>query len=160
MAIEHVIDSLKQLQQLHQNLLAISKDKTEVLKKGDIDGLQALLKQERKYVKAINQVEQARIDATKDWANAQGLDPEEATATDMLKHMQDTETKNTLEELTTALANHLLELKQQEALNQQLTQQSLQFVQLSLDMISPTIENFNYGKQQQTNKRSVFDSKA
>ncbi|GAA5415669.1 uncharacterized protein YvyG [Paraliobacillus ryukyuensis] len=160
MAIEHVIDSLKQLQQLHQNLLAISKDKTDVLKKGDIDGLQALLKQERKYVKAINQVEQARIDATKDWAKAQGLDPEEATATDMLKHMQDTETKNTLEELTTALANHLLELKQQEALNQQLTQQSLQFVQLSLDMISPTIENFNYGKQQQTNKRSVFDSKA
>lgn len=160
MPIQQVIELLKQLQQLHQNLLVNSIDKTNALKKGDVTNLQQFVKQERKYIQAINQIEQQRIRYTTDWANANQLDSETMTVTGILNALKNEDIKTELEHITTSLAESLLQLKQQEALNKELTQQSLQFIQLSMDMIAPTIENFNYGKSKQTNKRSIFDSKA
>lgn len=160
MSLQAIQRPLEQLVQLHQSLYALSVQKTEVLKTGDINQLQELMKKEKKHMKAINETEQNRIEQTAKWAQANELPEESVTVTTMLEHLQDTEAGQTLEQITTTLTETLVKLKQQEQLNLQLTQQSLQFVQLSMDMIAPTIDTFNYGEKQQTNKRSVFDSKA
>ena len=70
--------------------------------------------------------------------------------------------KKQLEASAVKLTEALIALKQQEQLNIALIQQSMQFVQLSLDLLSPSLTNMNYGKEQkdQPINRSVFDSKA
>ncbi|MFB1049915.1 flagellar protein FlgN [Paraliobacillus sp. JSM ZJ581] len=160
MPLQTIQHTLANLVQLHLSLYALSVQKTEALKTGDIEQLQELLKNEKKHVKAINETEQQRVEQTKEWARVNEFSEELVTVTTMLEHLEDEEASQKLEQTTTALTETLVKLKQQEALNQQLTQQSLQFVQLSMDMIVPTIDTFNYGERQQTNKRSVFDSKA
>lgn len=163
MSIAGIIASLDQLAQLHQSLLQLSLSKTEVLKKGDTEELQKLLKKEQKHIQAVNQVEAQRLSKIRQWATDHNLDPEATTVTFLLEHLPNEQENLALEEVTTSLAETLVQLKQQEALNQQLTEQSLQFVKMNIEMLAPSIQNINYGnKQKQTseNKRSVFDSKA
>ncbi len=129
-----------------------------------MDQLQELLKNEQKHVQAINQIEQKRLEAVQVWAQANNLNPTTITVSTIIEDYATGADQKELEEVTLTLAEQLMELRRQEDLNKQLTQQSLQFVQLSLDMMQPSIKNINYGKSKQQNasppKRSVFDSKA
>ncbi|MFC4403528.1 flagellar protein FlgN [Gracilibacillus xinjiangensis] len=164
MSVQLIIQLLEKMTKLHASLLDISKQKTELLKEGKIDALRALMNKEQKHVQAINQTEQKRIDAVADWANANRLDPGISVSEIIEEHATGDEQK-ALEDVTLRLAELLMELRRQEDLNRQLTAQSLQFVQLSLDMVQPSLKNYNYGNktnqsQPQRSKRSVFDSKA
>ncbi|WP_226037125.1 flagellar protein FlgN [Aquibacillus saliphilus] len=165
MSVQAIVEALTKMTQLHASLLTISTSKTESLKTGDINQLQELLSQERKHVQAINQLEKKRMDMINSWSEARQLDPTAMTVSVMLENHLDGSEKESLEQITTTLAETIVQLKQQEQLNKELTQQSLQFIQLSMDMIAPTIKSINYGNKQdkqadQLTKRSVFDSKA
>ncbi|GAB2545209.1 flagellar protein FlgN [Gracilibacillus alcaliphilus] len=166
MAIEKIIKQLNALIELHHSLLEISTNKTEIIKSGKIEELQQLLVKEQKHVQAITQMEERRIEAVRAWAEARQLDPEQITVTTIIEEYASGVEKKQLETVTVALAGLLMELRQQEDLNQQLTQQSLQFVQLSLNMLQPSINQLNYGNTAQSKnantpkQRSVFDSKA
>ncbi|WP_138419481.1 flagellar protein FlgN [Aquibacillus sediminis] len=166
MSVQPIVDVLKKITTLHDNLLSISKKKTESLTKNNIDYLQELLLQERKYVQAINQLETKRMELVENWAHVNGLDSQAITVSVMIDDDLVGTDKQALESVTTRLAETLVELRQQEQLNQQLTKQSMQFIQLTMDMISPSLTTMNYGnqanKQQATQqvKRSLFDSKA
>ncbi|KAB8139483.1 flagellar protein FlgN [Gracilibacillus oryzae] len=164
MSVQTIIQFLEKMTELHASLLNLSKQKTEVLKEGKTDALRALLNKEQRHVQAINQIEQKRIDAVASWAKEKGVDPNITVSSIIEEHATGDEQK-ALEAVTLKLAELLMELRRQEDLNRQLTTQSLQFVQLSLDMVQPSLKNFNYGNQsgqtqQQRPKRSVFDSKA
>lgn len=76
--------------------------------------------------------------------------------------MVDEQSREGLEKTAVALTNVITRLKEQKQLNQALIQQSMQFVELSLDMLSPSIRNMNYGEKKSSGPkgRSVFDSKA
>ncbi|WP_058306684.1 flagellar protein FlgN [Gracilibacillus massiliensis] len=165
MSVQTIIDHLRKLIELHDSLVHVSKQKTEILKEGNMDHLQELLKNEQKHVQAINQIEQKRLEAVHQWAETNQLDPTTITVSTIIEEHTSGADQKDLEEVTLTLAEQLMELRRQEDLNKQLTQQSLQFVQLSLDMMQPSIKNMNYGKtkkQPDTSapKRSVFDSKA
>ncbi|MCT2537251.1 flagellar protein FlgN [Aquibacillus koreensis] len=165
MSVQTIVDTLSNMNKLHVSLLEVSKKKTETLKTGDIAGFQDLLAQERKHVKAINQMEANRLSLIEDWSRNQGLDPSSTTVSVMLEVLEGSDKQN-VEQATVQLAETLVELKNQEQLNKELIEQSLQFIQLSMDMISPTIKNINYSnksiKQDQpaSASRSLFDSKA
>ncbi|WP_053218574.1 flagellar protein FlgN [Virgibacillus senegalensis] len=166
MSVQPIVESLQRMIKLHDSLLTLSKEKTESLKSGETDKLQSLMLQERKHVQAINQVEKQRQQEVEAWAIQAGLRPEEATVSVILDHLEDEQEKIDLENRFLKLTNVLYDLKQQENLNQDLTRQSLQFIQMSIDMMDPSLKNMNYGnakiQQQasQSSKRSLFDSKA
>ena len=44
---------LEKLLKLHQSLLQLDKEKTDMIKKGDIDALQSLLRNEQNHISAI-----------------------------------------------------------------------------------------------------------
>lgn len=164
MSTQPITEIMDKLCSLHQSLLTLSQEKTEALKQGNTEELQAIIVKERKHVQAIGQLETKREQLVSDWFNEQGLAGEEQTITTMLGHV-DEEEKQVLQEKFERLVMILADLKQQEKLNQELTQQSLQFIDMSLDMIQPSMKNLNYGrpntKQNDSgNRRSVFDSKA
>lgn len=147
---------------LHDSLLSISEQKTIAIKKGDMEKLQPLLVKERKHVQALEQVETARLKDVEEWFKTNNLQPDDQTITAMIEHLEDSDQQRALANVTTVLTNSVTNLKRQEQLNQALIQQSLQFVELSLDMMNPSINKLNYGnkKETETTNRSVFDSKA
>jgi len=161
-SITAINDSLQELTMIHEELLKGSKRKTDIIKEGSTEKIQAILAEERKYIKILEQSEEKRQKEVEKWYTAKQLPLEDMTITNMLEVLTDKEAQQELEQLTIELTKTITQLKQQEQLNQALIQQSMQFVQLSLDMLSPTIHNMNYGKSQETegSKRSVFDSKA
>lgn len=162
MSIKAINESLQVLTKIHEELLKVSKQKTDIIKEGSTEKIQAILVEERKYIKVLEQAEQNREEKVEKWYIDKQLPLENMTITNMLEILTDKQEQQELEHMTVQLTKTITKLKQQEQLNQALIQQSMQFVQLSLDMLNPTIQNMNYGKSQETgeSKRSVFDSKA
>lgn len=160
--IKPMIQVLTKLVNVHKSLLENARQKTEVVKEGSVEQLQMILVKERKYIQVLEQAEAERKKEVENWFLQQGLPLNNATITEILDHIPNNEEKKELENQTVALTEMITSLKQQEQLNQALIQQSMQFVQLSLDMMNPSIKNMNYGNKQETSteKRSVFDSKA
>ena len=162
MSINDLITSLEDLVELHEELVTLSKEKTEIVKEGSIDKLQALLVSEIKLVRKVEKKENIRKKLVDGWYEQHKLPLEEATITDMLERLKVEEEKQSLEHVTIALTKAMTNLKAQEKLNLALINQSMQFVQVSLDLLSPSLKNMNYGNKSSAEApaRSVFDSKA
>ncbi|QAS53701.1 flagellar protein FlgN [Halobacillus litoralis] len=164
MTIDTIINHMERLKQLHESLHVLSKKKTEALKKNDTAAIQGLMTDERKHVQAIEKIEKQRIKDVDAWSANRNLPSEQPTISDLIGLLEGEE-KDQLQQAYDELILVLAELKQQEQLNSELTKQSLQFINLSLDMLQPSLQSMNYGNQNEQNsgqkpKRSVFDSKA
>ncbi|WP_026908977.1 flagellar protein FlgN [Paucisalibacillus globulus] len=162
MSVQSIIEKLDSLTNIHHQLLALSEEKTKVVKNGNVQGLQAILVKERKLVQQLEQLEESRQKEVVEWFSNQRVSIDDATVTNMLNQLSDDNEKKKLEDSVIRLTESVVKLKQQEQLNIALIQQSMQFVQLSIDLMSPTLKNMNYGKtnDQPSLNRSVFDSKA
>ncbi|MBP1971172.1 flagellar biosynthesis/type III secretory pathway chaperone [Virgibacillus natechei] len=163
MSVETILEKLQNLVNIHEELVAISKQKTEVVKEGSVENLQALLVKERKQIRVLEKEEKSRQEAVETWLFKNELPSNDVTITRMLEIVSDQKEKQELEQATINLTQIITELKQQEQLNLSLINQSMQFVQLSIDTLQPSITNINYGNKQQDSgamKRSVFDSQA
>ncbi|MFS0783692.1 flagellar protein FlgN [Bacillus sp. 1P06AnD] len=153
-----LIQHLDTLIKLHASLLKLADQKTDTIKNSDIAKLENLMNEEQKYIKAINQIENERQKAV-----AQLMGQPEASLLDVVENAEGPE-KEQLSKQRDQLLALTKQLKEANQLNQQLIYTSLQFVNLSLDMLRPRETDFNYqkpakaGSQQQ--KRSMFDSKA
>ncbi|MBN8235319.1 flagellar protein FlgN [Halobacillus kuroshimensis] len=160
MTIGTIITLMNKLTQLHKSLLTVSQTKTEALKHNETDEMQKLLQQERKHVQAVKQIEKQRTEAAAEWFKQKGHTGQDETVSAMLE-LHSGEEKEELQRAYEALIFVLSDLKQQEALNAELIQQSMQFISLSLNTLEPSIQSLNYGNQkQEAPKRSLFDSKA
>lgn len=165
MSITTILTSLNNLEKLHRSLLRIAYDKTAVIKNGDMEGLDQLLKDEQSHLAAIIQMDGLRQRDVAQYLADQGrsasLNP---TVTDLLDVVPEADNKS-LEEARDRLLHAIHDLKWQNDLNQKLTYQSLQFVNLSLDIVRPRPESNNYSKteingQKVSNKQPSFDTNA
>ncbi|MEK5040714.1 flagellar protein FlgN [Sporosarcina sp. FSL K6-3457] len=165
MSITKILTSLDNLEKLHRSLLRIAYDKTAVIKNGDMEGLDQLLKDEQSHLAAIIQTDGLRQRDVATYLADQGRSvPQAPTVTDLLEAVSEAD-KKSLEEARDRLLHAIHDLKWQNDLNQKLTYQSLQFVNLSLDMVRPRPESTNYSKTeisgQKVSKEQVsFDSQA
>ena len=158
-----LLETMQQLVVLHQELIQISNKKTEEIKQGDMDELSKTLMKERKQIQAITQAEAKRQVIVDDFFMKVHANVEEKTMTMLLSYLDDDKVKHQLEDVVALLVESIVELKQVEQLNQELMIQSMQYVQLSLDMLQPSIQRMNYDQKQtiqESVKQSVFDSKA
>ncbi|MGN1402417.1 MAG: flagellar protein FlgN [Bacillus sp. (in: firmicutes)] len=159
MSTTNLIGQLDKLIVLHSSLLDIAADKAEALKKNELAAIEKLLAREQKYVQAIRQTEQQRIEEA-----ARLLGRADGTLLDVILSAPLPDSLK-LKQQRERLLGLTAELKGRNRLNQQLIYQSLQFINLSLDMIRPQNRNYNYGKpaqapaMQQAN-RGMFDSRA
>src|SRR5699024_4923549 len=149
---------------VHQQILTLSREKTVYIKTGDMDGLSKLLIKERKLVQELTQIEAEREEIVERTFKDFQIDEAEKTVTVLLEHIEDKQEKSSLEQTVTELLENIIELRQSESLNKELIEQSMQFVQVSLDMLQPSERKINYQKDDQQEDhlptRSVFDSKA
>lgn len=164
MSVQQIVSILEKLEKMHKSLLELSLKKTELVKKGDMEELDKMLKNEQSHVAAIGTLEQQRQALVRDYLNAKGIalaDP--PSVLDVIEAADTEEERNQLEEVRKSLMLVIDDLRRQNDLNQKLVFQSLQFVNMTLDMLRPRPEQINYsGKeiQSQQTTRTSFDSQA
>ncbi|MEZ7170404.1 flagellar protein FlgN [Sporosarcina sp. OR05] len=165
MSIDTLLSIFDNLEKLHKSLLRIANDKAACIKDGDLDGMNQLLKDEQAHLAAIVQLEQDRQQAVIAYLEGHGCPlPNNPTMTTIIEATPEPDKKQ-LEEAKDRLLHVIHELKWQNDLNQKLTYQSLQFVNLSLDMVRPRPESATYSKteisgQKETKDLPTFDSQA
>ncbi|WP_182480604.1 flagellar protein FlgN [Peribacillus asahii] len=156
MSAQPIIEALEQLIKLHQDFNKLASKKKNIIIEGDTDALTALLMDEQKYVKAISQIEIKRQEAVQTFLDSQ----QNATFDQVIEEAPSFEAE-ILQRLKMELLEEVTQLKEQNEFNQQLLVQSLQFVNLSLDVLRPQDRNYNYGNEQAPKQSiSMFDSKA
>lgn len=149
----------------HKNLNVLAKDKTEVVKKNQIDALRMIIKEEKKQLQAISKLEATLVKETASFLQNNGISTDELTITKVIEAATEVD-KEQLQTAKFELENEVMELSKQNRMNQELLEQSLQFINVSLDLLQPEIDSFNYDRNEagqqdhQTQTRSLFDSKA
>lgn len=159
MSAENLIASMEKLYKLHKGLYDIAVKKTDIIKKGDMDALNQVLKDEQKYVAAIATIEKERQQA----ACVLVPNQENPTVSDCYDLLNEIE-QFQLAEIANSLSELVFELKEQNFLNQQLIHQSLQFVNMSLNLFNPQPEAINYGppsgnQKNMKNTSGLFNSR-
>lgn len=164
MSAAAIIKQLDQLIQLHSSLSKVAAQKTEAIKTNNIDTLNTLLNAEQKHTKAIEQIENTRQQEVIILLAAHNRQPSDQFQ-DVLEVATEQERHQLISKREQLL--HIIgELKNQNNLNQQLIFHSLQYINISLDMLRPQNQqtNFNYEKpanaKQRPVNRAMFDSKA
>ncbi|MCZ8531838.1 flagellar protein FlgN [Psychrobacillus psychrodurans] len=164
MSIDNILQSLTKLDMFHKSLLEVAYKKTEAIKIGDMDSLNQLLKDEQAHVAGISQLEQQRQLEVTDYLRAKGIAPTDNPTVALV--LENTNTDEEKAQLTKARNNLLLTLetlKNQNDLNQKLTFQSLQFVNMTLDMLRPKPDQINYSQTEvkgPLKDKTYFDSQA
>lgn len=158
--------SLEQLLSLHTDLYEKSKIKTDVIKSGNIDALRSITSDERKWARTINDIQKELMSHTESFLEIFSISKETPSLRDCLTYMDEQE-KESAKALQTKLVDQVKLIKRQNDLNQQLLEQSLAFVNMSLDLLTPDPEtdSYNYerpNRQQSYEQlgRSLFDSNA
>lgn len=165
MSITKLLAILNNLEKLHSSLLKLAYDKTALIKNGDMEALDQLIKDEQAHLAAISQMDTQRQVSVAEYLTNQGRSvPLQPTVADVLQAAPEAE-KTTLTEARDRLLHAIHDLKWQNDLNQKLTYQSLQFVNLSLDMVRPRPESVNYSKteisgEKASKAQTSFDSQA
>jgi flagellar biosynthesis/type III secretory pathway chaperone len=156
MSAEKLISTMEKLLKLHKSLYELAQKKTEKVKIGDIDALNQILKDEQAHLTAINLLENERQKYTSSLVPG----TEKPTMEDCIA-VVDESARNKLDRLRSELKNMITEIQQRNELNQQMLFQSLQFVNLSLNLIAPQPEDYNYGPQaEQARSTGLLNLKA
>lgn len=162
MSAKPLIEALEKILLLHKSLNKIAADKTDIIKKGDTEALNTLLKDEKKHIQAIQKYETERQKVSAEFLIKFGKKNNNPSISDCIEVASSSE-KQRLEKLKTELYTQVKRLSETNKLNQELLQQSLQFVNLSLDLLMPDIDTYNYERpgqaQQYEDGRSIFNSK-
>ncbi|MBG9586609.1 flagellar protein FlgN [Cytobacillus firmus] len=158
MSAEALTAAMEKLLKLHKSLYELAVKKTDIIKTGDMDALNQMLKDEQAHIAAIGRLDKEREKA----ANSIVPMVESPTVSDCLNILRQPD-RLKLEAITEELAELVYELKEQNFLNQQLVHHSLQFVNVSMNLLRPQAENMNYGpparKKSEKMNPGLFNSK-
>ncbi|WP_025716543.1 flagellar protein FlgN [Paenibacillus sp. 1-18] len=136
MPLVRLIDVLEQLDQKHLILLELAKSKKKIVMENDINSLVQHLKQESRLLKQVEELEEARMEVSYELLRERGIKSQlNLTITELARLVFDPEDKNKLLSVQSRLSHTLSELKEVNAINQKLIEQSLVFIDYSLDLL-------------------------
>lgn len=162
MSIKQILGVMDKLNMMHRSLLKLAYHKTEVLKTSNIEGLDETMKNEQSHVAAIAQLEQLRQNAVNEFFKEHQIPMRDGTISEILTHLAGEEHAQ-LDDKRKELLLTVDTLRHQNDLNQKLLFQSLQFVNLTLDLLRPQPDQINYrataGNRKSASK-GQFDSMA
>ncbi|WP_040952406.1 flagellar protein FlgN [Gorillibacterium massiliense] len=166
MTTQALVTCLEELIGLHESLWQLARDKTDVLVRNQVDELNRLVNKETQSIRKIAEWESKRKEAVADFLKQKGFRPDPAiTMTELSKLVSDREEKRRLQELQGALQDIAARIQATNERNKRLIEHSLEFVELSLDLLTaPEADEMVYQdprSSQQSGKRVVrFDTKA
>ncbi|MDY7224098.1 flagellar protein FlgN [Halalkalibacterium halodurans] len=165
MSAKQVIGSLTELLHIHEELLTCAKEKAAAIKNNDMVSLEKLVRAETALIHKGQVQEKIRSKEVAAFFDRCGQAPDELTVRAMLPHVTKEEQAE-LEGTQSALIETIMALQVENERNQLLIQESLSFVNMSLDLLLPSAEHTSYQPPQQKERHgyeegySTFDSKA
>ncbi|WP_413378368.1 flagellar protein FlgN [Alkalihalobacillus sp. 1P02AB] len=163
--IEKIKQALSQLVEVQQQLLEMAVNKTELIKENRIKGLELLVREEAKAIQKLRVTEMVRVKEVKNFFETRNKPFLEPTMTDLIEEVEPKE-RGELLHLQQLLLDQILELKKVNDHNEELIQESMKFVHLSLDVLSPQLSDMQYQRKPQNGngyengEHSLFDSRA
>ncbi|CAM4476866.1 hypothetical protein FHS16_004709 [Paenibacillus endophyticus] len=165
MSVSQIIDTLQQQYKLYEQLLEIEIKKKALIMKNDVLPLNVLTQKEKLLAANAEKLEQQRVLLTVRYIKEIGFRIRSGVLSELIKAVTIPNEKEELTLMHGKLAKLLTELKQTNDLNQQLIQQSLDFLDFSIGlMVDDPNEDLVYKhpmNQQAGNRRNkIFDSRA
>jgi flagellar biosynthesis/type III secretory pathway chaperone len=162
-----VVEILEQLIAEHERMLKLARHKKDVLIKGAINDLARILQFESRCINTIQSLELEREKCISLYLMQRGIRKETCYISDLIEMAGSPEMKQALERCQKRLGEVIDELKSLNELNQKLIEQSLAFVNMTLEeMTAPPEQEHVYQKVNARQNpyakaaRGFFDSKA
>lgn len=166
MSLNQLMDALDKLNVTHRQMLQTAEVKKEAIMKNDTDTLIKLLNQESMILKQIQSQEVYRNEAIGSFLLERGIKSKlNLNISEISRLVFDVEDKRRLQEVQNELGNTLSELKEVNDLNQRLVEQSLAFIDYSLDVLvdkptqAPIYQHPDH-RQNAMGQFGLFDSRA
>lgn len=163
---DQLLATLTELAQTQQELLQCSLRKRDALVNRNIDELAKIIKEEATTVRKMGKLEEERHHQVEDYLKRLGVTADEITLQQLIQILPNQETKAKLQKQADELITTTNELKKLNELNTKLIEDSLAFVEQSIDLITNTEDQqITYGKPNQKGDQkqgsyNFFDKKA
>lgn len=161
--IERLIDVLKKEAAVYDDILKISRNKTNIIVEGKVSELESMTRLEQSLVLQMARLEDVREKLVDQVAAGLGKKPEELTITELTGLLD----KRLADQLITCqhnLKKALVEIKDANELNSKLIRNSLDYIDFSINIMAQTgsaAGNMygNSGQVSEDRKRNFFDVK-
>lgn len=165
MGIEALLDMMSKLQEAHVALLKLTKEKSQIIISNQTEQLNMIVSKENKLIRSIGELDQQRMVVVNEYVMSRGYAPNpRITINDLVKIIFKAEDKQVLAEAQKKLLAIIVQLKEANALNQQLIEQSLSFIDYSLDLFTGAPEDdviyHNPASHRSGSRPGMFDTKA
>ncbi|MGE5328923.1 MAG: flagellar protein FlgN [Deltaproteobacteria bacterium] len=158
--VENFIQMLEAEHKIYEEILKLSKDKTQIIIEGKVSELDHIVKLEQAFVLQISKVEKSRNEFFLKFSQEINLNKKTWNVTE-LKKIASPEQVKRLEKYQQGMTGILSELAQVNQLNSKLISNSLEFIEFSLNIMSSAdIASNNYGNNGDTlnkEKKNRFD---
>lgn len=164
--VQRLIAVLEKLSGIHEELIGLADRKREALIHNQVDEVSAIVNKETKLMRTVGECLQEQQSATVDFFRTKGFQPtREVTVTELSRIVTDPKEKEALLTARDQLTKAIGMLQKKNELNQQLIEQSLAFINYSIDVVLGPDEEPTYrnpaSRSYDTGKRSgYFDSRA
>ena len=135
--MDKIIQNLTNLLRMHKSLLDLATKKTDIIVESNMEELDALIKTEQAHVAAIEQLERQRQQLVTDYLAAKGSASSLTPTVAELIEAADAPNKAKIQTIREELLTIIDALKAKNELNQKMVYQSLQMVNMTLDMMRP-----------------------
>lgn len=160
--VKELIEVLEQENKVYEDILKISKNKTSVIVEGKVKELENIVKLEQSLVLQMARLEGQRESIVDKVSQSLKIDAADLTITELAKHLENEEARK-LKWVQDKLGNTLKELKDTNELNTKLIQNSLEYINFSVNLLSDASSGSNnYGNTGQvgeSKKKNFFDVK-
>lgn len=162
--VNAVIDILKKEHSYYKDMLELSKSKKRLIIEGKVGELDKIVKLEQNMIFNVGQLEKKREEAVVKLCSALGVNNDQTMISELARLLKP-ELKNELEKIQRELQGTLSELKSVNDLNGQLLEQSLEYIDYSINIIAGAgmetgslYEDMSKNKSK-TSKKNIFDTK-
>ncbi|WP_310830517.1 flagellar protein FlgN [Paenibacillus pedocola] len=165
MALTRLLELLERLDETHIQMLDLAAVKKQTIMDNKVDGLIDIMNRESKLMKLIGQLEEQRAEAAYTFLQGVGIRSNlNLNLTELSRLVFDPEDKLRLQQVQQKLSNTLHHLKKANELNQKLIEQSLTFIDYSLDLlVGRPNQEFTYhhpsDKGYNSNRPGLFDAR-
>lgn len=135
MTIQPLVHALQVLNELHLEMIEVAVQKKQAIIEGNVEQLVQIMNQESRMLKRIELAEGKRIELCNEFLKSKGIKTAlNLTITELIRLVFDPEEKSKLQQAQQQLSSSLTEIKELNHLNQQLIQQSLSFLEFSMEL--------------------------
>lgn len=166
--IDELITILSKENKEYQDLVVLSKEKTNVIVKGNIEYLQKITEAEQNFIGKITKLEKERMENVEEIARVLCRDAKTLTVRDIIEVLKgQPEAKEKLAKVYDEIKNTISQLTALNEMNKNLIDQSLELIDFDLNLLQgaymePEVANYSknaYSAGNADKPAGVFDAK-